>query len=120
MPWALLPGRRLPHGAADTLVGHPVADTILRVPQAVVIGAAMRAMVMPAGVVAQPAGMAGAVMATGEPLLPAADTTIPLAAAAVAIIITRLLRPAAVIGPRAALRAAGTRIQAESNQLAKS
>jgi hypothetical protein len=114
MLWALMPGRRLPHGAAATLVGHPVADTILRVPQAVVIGAAMRAMVMPAGVVAQPAGMAGAVTAAiGELLLRAVDTTTPLAAAAVAIIIGRHLRPAAVIGRRAALRAAGTRIQAE-------
>lgn len=89
---------------------HPVADTILPVPQAVVIGAAMQAMGT-AGVGAQPVVGAGAavMVAIGEPLLPAVDTTMA-PAAAVATIIGRLLRPAVAIGRRAAPRAAGTRI----------
>ena len=69
-----------------TLAGHPAADTILRVPQAVAIGAAMVVAMVMAGAVAQLAVIAvwaGAVMAAiGEPLLPAVDTTTALAAAA--------------------------------------
>ena len=96
-----MPGHRSPHTAAATPAGHPVADTILRVHRAVVIGAAMVVAMVMAGAVAQlavRAVWAGAVTAaTGEPLLPAVDTTMVPAAAA------------AVIGRRAALRAAGTR-----------
>ena len=110
-----MPGRRSPHTAGAMLVGHPAADTIRRVPPAAVIGEAMQDMDM-AGVVAhaQPAAGAGAVtVAIGEPLHPAVDTTMALAAAA-GTIIGRLLHPAVVIGRRAAPRAAGTRIsQAE-------
>jgi hypothetical protein len=111
-----MPGRRFPHTAAAMEVAHPV-DTILRVPLAVAIGAAMALAMVMAGAVAQLvvlAAWAGAVtVAIGEPLLPAvedttmalaaaaADTTTPLAAAAAA---------AAVTGRRAALRAVGTRI----------
>ena len=97
-------------------VAHPVADTILRVPLAVAIGAAMAPAMVMAGAVAQLAVIAvwaGAVtVAIGEPLLPAVeDTTMALAAAAAADTTTPPAAAAAAdIGRRAALRAVGTRI----------
>jgi hypothetical protein len=118
MRWAPLLGPRSPHGAdMGTRAAHPAADTIPPVPQAVGIGAATVAATATAGVDVQPAEpveWATAAMATaaaGEPLLPAAvvTTTMPAVAAAVTII-TGLLHPAAAIGRRAALQAAGTRI----------
>ena len=117
MRWAPLLGPRSPRGAdMGTQAAHPAADTIQRVPQAVVIGVAA-AMATAAGVDVQPAepvewvGAAMAATVAGEPLLPAAaaTTTMPAVAAAVTII-TDLLHPAAAIGRRAARQAAGTRI----------
>jgi hypothetical protein len=119
MRWAPLLGPRSPHGAdMGTRAAHPAADTIPPVPQAVGIGAATVVAMVMAGVVAQPAEPVewvgadmAATAAAGEPLLPAAVvTTIMPAVAAAVTIITGLLHPAAAIGRRAALRAAGTRI----------
>ena len=117
MRWAPLLGPRSPHGAdMGTQAAHPAADTIQRVPQAVVIGVATAVAMATAGVDVQPvepvewAGAAMATAAAGEPLLPAAVTTTMPAVAAAVTIITGLLHPAAAIVRRAALRAAGTRI----------
>jgi hypothetical protein len=115
MRWALMLGLRSPLGVdMGTQAAHPAADTIQRVPQAVVIGAATVVAMVTAGVVVQPAEpveWVGAATAAGEHLLPAAvTTTMPAVAAAVDIIIGRLLHPAVAIIRRAALQAAGTRI----------
>ncbi len=107
-------GPRSQHGAdMGTQAAHPAADTIQRVPQAVVIGVATAVAMATAGVVVQPVEPvvgAGAATAAGEHLLPAAVTTTMPAVAAVDTIIGRHLLPAAAIIRRAALRAAGTRI----------
>jgi hypothetical protein len=117
MRWVPLLGPRSPLGAdMGTQAAHPAADTIRRVPQAVVIGAATVVAMVTAGVDVQPVESAepvewvGAATAAGEHLLPAAVTTIMPAVAAVDIIIGRLLPPAVAIIRRAALQAAGTRI----------
>ena len=106
-----MPGPHSPPGADMGMqAAHPAADTILRVPQAAVIGVATVAMVMDGAVVQLVAGVAtaGVAMVAGDLLLPAVTTTMP-AVAAVVTIITGLLRPAVAIGRRAALQAAGTR-----------
>ncbi len=108
-------GLHSPHGVDMGMpAAHPAADTILRAPQAAVIGVATVAAMVMAGAVVQlaapiVAGAATATVVAGDLLRPAVTTTTP-AVAAVVIITTGLLPPAEAIGRRAALQAAGTRI----------